>query len=449
MAMEPSPTTTTPPLATWRRFSIRFLFMLIALSAAGMGVWKAFIYEPPTHKIPAYEKAPVSRGLVAQVGPNTIRIQSVARNRRDGGLVVESGKGERLTSTVPGASLLRSSALWLDVAQIELRPGPDRLEIIEARIFDHATRTLVAQVDPAFGWQVVKPNLLQVYGLGKNLPPSLDVWLRVHSYGDNEQALSMPLVSGSKAFVPGGSIALRAVQSGFEGWNSRTGFYPLRERHVGETAVVLACDGWGSALYQVAAVSVHGDKYFSGRYLHVGARGERQQLLLFPYRLDEIDHLEIRPHGGRHRFFFEAVVLPAATGMPFGPPPTATLPVTGAGAQAVLTEFAPLRVRLDVKPGAWAVGSTASTEKVQILTLPEPEDAGTAFTLTCEVRGLSPLPPIFRFRDAATGAFLSDSAFGTRSRHQAAALVWQITAGIYSTPISAIDAIEVAFGESR
>src|SRR5690606_26989519 len=68
------------------RFSLRLLFGVTTLLAVGIGFWLAYIYEPPTHKIPLYEKAPSTRGTSIRVGPNTIRLRSITRNRYDGTL---------------------------------------------------------------------------------------------------------------------------------------------------------------------------------------------------------------------------------------------------------------------------------------------------------------------------------------------------------------------------
>src|SRR5688572_14110205 len=219
-----SASTKRPSLGRFTRFSVRFLFGLTALAAVLLGIWKAFLYEPPTHRIPGYEQAPSTRRLAAEIGPNKITIRSVARNDRDGNISIESGDGKPLPGPVPGTKLLTSCAKWLDVVQLELHPGPDRFEIIEARVFDHASRTLLSQVDPALGWQVLPPNLLQVYGLGKEVPQLVDVWLRVHSYRPEDRAFVLPPQAGSEVSLPGGTMTLREIQNGFAGWSSSSGF---------------------------------------------------------------------------------------------------------------------------------------------------------------------------------------------------------------------------------
>ncbi len=436
---------TTSPSRRFTRFSIRFLFGLTAFSAVLMGIWKAFIYEPPTHKVPAYEKAPGTRRLAAQVGPNTISIRSVARNDRDGSISIESGGGKSLPGPVPGKKLLSSCAKWLDVVQVELHPGPDRFEIIEARVFDHASRTLLSQVDPAFGWQVVEPNLLQVYGLGKEVPPLVDVWLRVHSYRPEDRAFVLPPKAGSKVSFPGGTMTLREIQNGFAGWSSSSGFVPVGSEHDGETALVLQYSGNGQdERYQVAAVSTHGEKQFEDRYLSLGTTGGGQNLIRFDFPLDEIEHIELRPHGGRHRFFFEAVRLPKASGRSFADPPIVRVPVNQGEMRAVLSELAPLQVRLAVMNGDCATGSTSNGRMSRIIMRPEPRDADQAFTLSYDVKGIAGLQLSVGFQDSQTGNIVPETAFGSRGSYRASTATRQSAARTFSTPIDRVEAVEVS-----
>ncbi|WP_164101004.1 hypothetical protein [Candidatus Laterigemmans baculatus] len=141
----------------WRRFSVRFVLAITACCAVLLGIWNAYYDVPETHQIPAYEKAPGTRALTAPVGPNQIRIRSIARNRRDGNIELRAGPGLARSGPFPHSGVIAASGPWLDVYQFELEPGTDRVEIIEARVFDHATRTMLTSVSPAFGWQTIPP----------------------------------------------------------------------------------------------------------------------------------------------------------------------------------------------------------------------------------------------------------------------------------------------------
>lgn len=185
-----------PPGRRWQ-FSIRITLLAVTMCALAVAGWKAFLWQPPTHGIAIYEQAPAFYGRTAKIGPNQIRIESVARNDRDGGISVETGRGQPLDVPVVGDRRLVNCASWLDVAQIELQPGGDLLDIIEVRIFDHAQRALLSRLDPAYGWNVVAPNLLQVYGLNQSLPETLDIWLRVNSYSADDDVYQLAPTAGA------------------------------------------------------------------------------------------------------------------------------------------------------------------------------------------------------------------------------------------------------------
>lgn len=206
-----------------RSFSLRFLLIGTALIAAVLGVWRVFSYRHPAHQFLFYEKAPFTSGREIKVGPNTIAIRSIARNRYDGKVHMLTGDG--LGQQIPDAERLKGCAKWLDVVQLEITPGPDLAEIIQVRIFDHETRTMLSELDRAYGWRVVEPNLIQIYGLGKEIPAKLDVWLRLNSYADGKIYQLSP-TPGASVQIPGGTISVDEVQDGFAGWSSAQGFYP-------------------------------------------------------------------------------------------------------------------------------------------------------------------------------------------------------------------------------
>lgn len=434
-----------PRQAQSRRISIRSLFVVTALCAALLGVWRAFIYQPPTHKIPLYEKARATRTLAAVVGPNRIAIESVARNRADGSIAVESGAGARLSTQAPGHDVLADCSRWMDVAQIELRPAEDRFEIIEARVFDHTTRTLISQVDRAFGWQVVNGNLLQLYGIGKELPATLDIWLRAHSYEDRDYVSILLPMSGSTVSLPEGTVSVSAVQDGFAGWSSATGFAPVKDGSDTGSAIVLNFAGNSAhGKYQIAATSVHGDKQFVDRYFILGGSGTRQELITLNIPLDELKQLELRRHGGRHRFFFEAVQLPVGQkGRPFDSPPREQLPVEGKELEALLSQFAPLRVRIAVTKGANVTGFSSNGSLSQFHTAHQSVDAEKSVTVSYHIHGVGGVPLSVDFFSSTSGDRLKVAPLRS-SQERASSSTHQATAETYSIPIDRIETIEVS-----
>ena len=297
-----------------KRVSIKFLFVLTALCAALIGVWRNFIYEPPTHKVPGYEKATAVQNLSTSVGRNRIEIKSVARNRADGTVAAETGAGVPLLREIPASKLLSVCADWMDVAQIELQPGIEKVEIIEARIFDHATRILLSHLNPRAGWRVVNGNLIQVYAASSELPASLDVWLKVHSYDQATEMFRLEPTGGSTASIPGGTVTVSAIQSDYSGWNSASGFTPVAGDGDRQTGLVLTGAGSPHGYFQLAAHSKYGQKQFCDRLLDFGGQGDKNELVTFDFALEEIDHFELRPYGSHHRFFFEAVQMPQNLG---------------------------------------------------------------------------------------------------------------------------------------
>ena len=124
-----------------KQFSIRVLLGLACLAAIGVAYWKAVVWEPPTNQFGLYERAQAYHGWTATIGPNQIRIVSIARNDRDGSVLVATPDDGVLEEVVvPNRQTLIDCAPWLDVVQIELRPGDDLVEIVELRVFDHRTR---------------------------------------------------------------------------------------------------------------------------------------------------------------------------------------------------------------------------------------------------------------------------------------------------------------------
>lgn len=427
-----------------RRLTIRSLLVVTGTCAVLLGIWKALIVEPATHQILAYEKAPSTTGLSAIIGPNQIRVQSIARNTREGRVELASGEGLSPAGPIPGRDLLVSSGPWLDVCQFEIQPGPDRVEIIEARIFDHATRTLLTSLDPAFGWRVLERNLLQVYGLGKEIPPVLDVWLRVHSYVAADSALRLPCRAGATAAMAGGTLTVREIQKGFAGWNSSGGFLPVEDEDFADTAMVLEWNGEPpNKNYQVAALTRHGEKHFHDRFLSLGRLGERRSILVFDFPLEDLDSIEVRPHGGQHRFFYEAVRIPPATAQAFGPPPTARVLVDRAEADVVLAEWAPLHVRMSLLRGEQANGSRAADGRVQITFRTQPQNVDSMLTLIYYVGGLPELTFSTHFEDPATGQLVPQWTVGPRSGMRTCAGTHQASAHAFSLPIEQVEVLEI------
>ncbi len=430
------------------RFTTRRLLVFVTCWCIALGVWRTYIYEPPTHKIPLYEKASGTRSLSTRIGPNTIRIAQLARNRRDGTLVVEDGHGTSLpTVKVTNPKHLADSAPWLDVVQIELEPGPGLLDIVEVRIFDHEAQTILGEVSPNFGWQVLKPNLLQIYGIGKELPVKVDVWLRVQSYDAKDQVTRLEPTKGASCDLPGGTLTLKDISGEYSSVDMIKGrFFGQRMESLDLVTSIFSWQGkqFNSA-YQIEAVLKSGERHRPDsipHLLHFDSGKFNAATFRGGIILEEIDHFELRPFRGRHKFFFEAVQLPPSTGKAFAKPPVATLKIKGQEVSVDIPNFAPLAARLTTHRGDWAFGTDGRGRYV----LQNPAGVTALeedFSLVYQMRGIGRVPWQFRFQDAATGKLLTEFETSPHISSQSSGLSSLVGHTNFRKPLKEIDAVEI------
>jgi hypothetical protein len=423
--------------------------MLLMLTAAAilLAVWKVATYEPYTHRIPLYERADGTRGSM-DLGPNRAEISLLARNDRDGTIRREDGRGQAVANrTAKNESALVGAARWLDVVQIELAPTPDRLDIIEARIFDHATRELIPSVDSAFGWRVVEPDAVQVYGLGKELPRKLDVWLRLQSYPAGDAVAKLATAPGSQISLPSGTITLKDIRAGYWAYVPRRGLQTVtNDPGVGTTLVVQWDGKWQDMDYQIAAISKSGEKSHTDtfHFLRFSPAKTETRPIYVEMSLDDVAHFELRPFGGRHRFFFEEVTLPATSGGAFTNPPTVQVKIGGAETETKIAEFSPLDVRVGTQRGLWADG-VASRGSQRFFTR-QPggaTDVDSAFTLTFRT-GVD-VSPRFRFLVRGKEGFAGDSDLGGRGSLRSGSFGYNE----YLTPLKEVEMVEVSIGQPK
>ncbi|RCS49421.1 hypothetical protein DTL42_12915 [Bremerella cremea] len=385
-----------------RKFSLRLLMGVIALCAVVLGVWRAFFIPHPAHQFSEYQRAPYTTAYQYQAGPNTITIRSIARNRYDGTVHLISTGG--LSSQIPDADQLTKCAAWLDVVQIELTPGPKQVEIIESRVFDHESRTLLSEIDRAYGWRVTDSNVLQVYGMGKEVPEKLDVWLRLYSYAD-DTIYTIGVTPGDEVEIPGGTLHVAEVKEGYSGWSKEQGFFPTSSGGGSGSAVLFDWQGdWRGKPLICTAVTDLGERDQGGEQL---LKPEWNGHLIGPATsrcsLELIDHLEIRQAGKDLRFFFDGVKVPPPVGRTFDPPPFLAIIKTDQGETAgVLHELAPLLVHYRVESEANIDRMNAySSQQFTSFSIPT-YDPLRRLGLQLRMWGLSELPLALRVKDAQT-----------------------------------------------
>jgi hypothetical protein len=431
------------------RFSLTTLLLLTTAVAGGMAIWRVFVYEPPTHKIPLYERAPATRGRSIEVGPNRVGFRVIARNDRDGSIHYDQQRTSSAKLRAADESLLAKPAKWLDVVQLELEPA-GQLDIIEVRIFDHENRELLPNLSDRYGWRQLGANAVQLYGLGKPLPAKLDVWFRAHSYFADDPVAELAPSVGAKCKLPGGNFTLRDIRAGSWSYRSGRGLLQLQGDQHQRVTAQLAWKAYPHAgPFQIAAVTKSGEKvHMNGAPQYVPFRtGRREEERIdFNVPLDQIDYFELRRFGGQHVFFFEAVELPAVSTQPFAPPPKAVVDVSGQEMETVLTEFAPFEITVATHRGLWANGTAANGLWAYVMRADEVTEQEQAFTFTYDGEGLSAFAPTFRFVEIATKKPLTFPELKERGRGTAHGAA--IDAGYleFQTPLDRIGSIEVTIG---
>jgi hypothetical protein len=430
------------------RFSLAALMLLLTVCAGGLAVWRAFIFEPPTHRIALYERAPGMRGRFIDIGPNRIGLRLLARNDRDGSILYDKGRSSAARLAPADKKEIAAAATWLDVAQIELESGPAQTDIIETRIFDHEERELLAVLDRAYGWQQTAANKVQVYGLGRRLPDKVDVWFRAHSYAAGDLVVKLAASVGSTSSIAGATVTLRDIRPG--SWSFSNNQLRQRSDHNQDVvSTVIGLSGPASVPpLQIAAVTADGKKiHMDGRhFVTFGTWDESPMPIPFATTMDEIDHFEVRPFGGRETFFFEGVALPTVSARPFSKRPVVTISVGGKETNSQLQAWAPLDVRFLLTRGRSGVGTYSSGEQAGVLAAEEVSDQDKAFMLSYWGQGLNALPLQFRFIDARTKQRLTDAQLKHSSNGSSRGAT--VCAGYieYESPLERIESVEIGLG---
>jgi hypothetical protein len=198
--------------------------------------------------------------------------------------------------------------------------------------------------------------------------------------------------------------------------------------------------------YQVAAVTRAGKKLLDSHFLGYTAEGKSP--VEFHCPLDEIDHFELRPFGGGHRFFFAGLRLPRlTTGGPqaFAEPPTAVAKVGGQTVQAVaIPAFAPLDIRLQIADGFPFSGSVAGSNYHRLVPNPEgPQQLGAGFTLVLQSEGLGEPPYAVAVRTAGSKQWTPANTLPRRGGFRAGAPNRGLMSTAFLLPLQEIDELEI------
>ena len=348
-----------------RRLTLASLLGLVALAALAMAGLRAL--RPPKVAPPAdsalYENATASRNLRVRVGANLLSLAGVARNAEDGTLRFEDGRGK--ASAAPGSTApfawLTDVAPWADAAEVRIAADPARLEVIEHRVFDGASRRSLGRSGYATS-AAAGPSVVRLQSLNDFLPDTVDVWFRAASHPPGETIVRLGREDGASSGFAKGTLSVREVRPGAASYTmtARPGSGRLvprwaSERPDADHAVTAVFDwegDWVDGRYQVVAVAKDGRKAFPGQPHYLDFRGTAAtQVVMFGVAPDALSHFEWRPFGGRHTFYFQGVKLPGSRPRSFAPPPACRVAVNGAEGDWSLSGFGPSRVRVRTRRG--------------------------------------------------------------------------------------------------
>ena len=336
------------------QFSLKSLLALTTLVAVSVVAWQFVFYVHPAHRVSAYGMAPYTLGRSIRVGPNLVGMKRLTRNDRDGSLISTDGRETLIKNAAPqNAQELTSCAPWLDVVQLELDVPAEQLEVLEIRIFDHRTRTIISENEPRFGWRAVSRNTIQIYGIGEEIPEQLDIWLRLYSYSSSDSTVNLLPIAGAECELPNGSLNVYQVRDGSWGGSSPDYDYPLNKEGCTFLLKGHGISGSNRTNYHVCAVLSSGERLAQDRSIDFFEPVVDVDRLHFHCDRTEIERFEIRATDRPHSFFYEAVSLPKLSGKPFQKPPAATFQVQGQEIYHDFAELAPLKFSAETRCGDW------------------------------------------------------------------------------------------------
>ncbi|HKK18127.1 MAG TPA: HEAT repeat domain-containing protein, partial [Opitutales bacterium] len=203
-------------------------------------------------------------------------------------------------------------------------------EIVEIRLFDHETREIFFTSDwrapnvenPGFLVERIgDSSTIRIRETGGKLPEKMDVWLRV-AVNDTGPVFSIPPIEGAMATRNGSELVVTELFAGTA--NGRTGptggmawdFSSLRDQ---DRSLTLNLENRGRSLkgrYLVVAVSDDGSRHsVLTSFQNFLDKGPKIYVRI-DVPLGDVDHFELIPFKGRHKFFFNGLEVPGAGDLP-------------------------------------------------------------------------------------------------------------------------------------
>ncbi len=276
----------------------------------------------PTSEFYDYRDAVEAQGLTHRIGLTEFHIDRCYRAGADGQVTVSDGR-HRIDEAPQTTPAFSGSAGVLDQAMVCFtRNTLKSHEILQVRVFDHRSRTLLTEYHAPAGYEYDGDSTVLLRSLGAELPERVDVWFWVTQFAPNESKQIVPARVGSQAEAGGYRAVVRALHGGSGSCHiaPRTSTITFNEPNDADAAqmqVVLAI-GAREELHKdryarIAVVTKDGQRHFNN---HVIYGRDNLNVYDFPVSLSRVDHFELLPIGQEPCFYFDGVLLPQRSGEP-------------------------------------------------------------------------------------------------------------------------------------
>ena len=309
-----------------------FVLALLAMIAVPVAMLRSSDVEsdPP----PGYEQGVVKSrpDLSVNVGQLKTQLGFIARREADGATRVENGLGAPLQ--VPLTWPQQAPAAG---SELQVSLGGGGYDIVEIRVFDHATRKLLH--DSAWEKAPVKNSEFTAKQWGrrsslllttkKDWPKQLDLWLRIVEHAEGLNVKDRWVMRAASPLTRDGStITMAEAHPGTRNYKlhhptGRIEWLPgVPDDAESKCTVVFKNSGnpLRRRLY-VVAVDKNGNQHVPDdpHFIDFEQQGATH-IQYFDLPFEAIEHFEWRPFGERHKFYFAGVRVPRAADAPADSP---------------------------------------------------------------------------------------------------------------------------------
>ena len=326
---------------------------------------------------PAYEDAIASQDLRLAGDGWRFGVEWVARNRRDGTVVLADGRGHsRVPQELPQRSPLIEHASWLDMACCQLDVEPGQLEVIRLKVFEHARRLPLRDTEYRAGFVALGRDRLCLWSIDRPLPNSLDLWLETFVCQSGTVTHRLEPQAGASVRIGPGSVSISEIQAGQMDYAGRF-VPPARDVHQTLSVSLVTKRLPPGKQHIIVAVDKQGRRRPLDPLLSA-MTGVAVEYVDLP--LDSLSHFELKEFRSREKVYFDGVQLPPADAEPAGPAPVLEVVVDEKPVSWSAEDRVPGLLRLTLSPGtprahSRAIGPTKTGNR------PDSEEAGS-FTLS-------------------------------------------------------------------